>query len=90
MRGRSQGVVAFVMAYAVMVILVSPAVPSPVTIVPVKHTVQSPYVVAHVAALHSTAAAYDPGVWHEVALMRPPHPTASGCDIVDVTTARLC
>ncbi len=32
--------VALLMAYAVMVILVSPAVPSPVTTVPLRHSVQ--------------------------------------------------
>ena len=90
MRGRSQGVVAFVMAYAVIVILVSPAVSSPVTVLAAKHALQSPQVLGHVAAMLSTVAAYDPGVWREIVLTRPEHPTAGGCDTVDMTTARLC
>ncbi|MGB9104351.1 MAG: hypothetical protein WCC59_06325 [Terriglobales bacterium] len=73
-----------------MVILVSPAAPSPPTTEPSSHTVQRPNVSIHITAIPSITGVFDSGVVHEMVLMRSGHPTASGCDIVDVTTARLC
>ena len=73
-----------------MVILVSPAVPSPPTTVPSSHRVQRSNVSVHITAIPSISGVFDPGVVHEMVLMRSGRPTASGCDIVDVTTARLC
>jgi len=73
-----------------MLILVSPAVPSPPTPVPSGNTVQRPDVSVHITAILSIIVVFDSGVVHEMALMRSGHPTAGGCDVVDVTTARLC
>ena len=73
-----------------MVILVSPGVPSPPTTVPSSDTVQRPDISVHTAAIPFIIGVFGPGVVHEMALMRSGHPTASGCDIVDVTAARLC
>ena len=73
-----------------MVILVSPAVPSPPTTVPSDHTVQRPNVSVQITAVPSITGLFDPGVAREMVLMRSGHPTASDCDLVDVTTARLC
>ena len=90
MRGRSQGVVAVLMAYAIMLILISPVVPSLLTTAPVKHTIQPPNVVLHFAAIVWATATSDAELMREVALTLPAHPAASDFDIVDVTTARLC
>ena len=38
----------------------------------------------------SLAGVFDPGVLREMALMLSGHPTAGDCDLLDVTTARLC
>jgi hypothetical protein len=73
-----------------MAILVSPAVPSPLTTVPSDHKVQLLDVSVHITAILSTTGVFDSGVVHETVLMRSGHPTAGGCDVVDVTTARLC
>lgn len=90
MRGRFQFVVASAIACAVIVILVSPTVPLPLTTVPSNHKVQRPDVSVHITAVLSITGVFDSGVVHEMVLMRSGHPTAGGCDIVDVTTARLC
>jgi hypothetical protein len=90
MHGRFQFAVASAIACVVLVTLVSPAVPSPPAKEPSSHTVQRPNVSVHITAIPSTTGVFDPGVVHEMVLMRSGHPTASGCDIVDVTTARLC
>jgi hypothetical protein len=55
--GHMRGITAIVMAYAVMLILVSPLVPSPLTTVRSKQMVQPPHLVAPVAALLFTAVA---------------------------------
>jgi hypothetical protein len=88
MSGRMQGITAIVMAYAVLLILVSPVVPSPLTTLRSKQTVQPPHFVAPVSALLFTAAIeFTRTFW----LMEEPErlPTR-GSDIVDLTTARLC
>ncbi len=90
MRGCVQLAVASAIACVVMVILVSPAVPSPPTTLPSSLTVQRPDVSVHIAAIPSITGVFDPGVVREMVLVRSGHPTASGCDIVDVTAARLC
>jgi hypothetical protein len=84
-----QAGIAFVVAFAIVAALVSPLVPSPLTNVRSRHVLHPPNA-AHIAAMVSTTAAYDPGLLREIALQRPAHPIASGSDIVDVTTARLC
>jgi hypothetical protein len=86
--GRMQGITAIVMAYAVMLILVSPVVPSPLTTVRSKQTVQPPHFVAPVSALLFTAALEVTGT---LRLMEDPERLLTrGSDIVDLTTARLC
>jgi len=86
---RVQTGIAFAVAFAIVAALVSPLVPSPQTTVRSRHVVYPPNA-AHLAAIVSTTAAYDPGLLREIALQRPAHPIACGSDIVDVTTARLC
>ncbi len=90
MRRYTQAVIAFAIGFAIVVVLVSPLAPSPLTTVRTKHVLHPPNLVAHFAAVLFTTAAYDPGLLREVALQRPAHPIACGADIVDVTTARLC
>ncbi len=87
--GRLQWITAIVMAYAVMVILVSPAVPSPATTLRSKQTIQPPHFVAPVTALLFTsandlvgAAAWVIAEHGEIA--------SQGPEIIDLTTARLC
>jgi hypothetical protein len=83
-----QWITAIVMAYAVMVILVSPAVPSPLTTVRSKQTVQPPHFVAPVSSLLFTAAVDATRTFW--LMEKPAHLLTSGSDIVDLTTARLC
>ncbi len=88
--GSTRSFVAVFMAYAVLVILVSPAVPSPATTLPFKHSVQPPQFVVPVAVLLFTAAV-DPAralQWMVSAL--PAHRASSGAELVDLTGARLC
>ena len=83
-----RGITAIVMAYAVMLILVSPIVPSPLTTVRAKQTVQPPHFVAPVSALLFTAAL---DCTRTFWLMEEPERLLTrGSDIVDLTTARLC
>jgi hypothetical protein len=89
MRGRSQAVVAGLIACAVMLILVSPSVPSPASTAPTKHKVQSPQVIIPLATLLFTPAVIlNPQ--SEVVLAPPVHLGVSGSDVVDLKTARLC
>jgi hypothetical protein len=86
--GRMQWITAIVMAYAVMLILVSPIVPSPLTTLRSKQTIQPPHFVAPVSALlFSAVADFRRTSWLMEESERLP---ASGSDIVDLTTARLC
>jgi hypothetical protein len=73
-----------------MVILVSPMVPSPPTTVPSSDTVQRVNVFVHITAMPAITGVFDSGVLRQMAIMLSGHPTAGGCDVVDVTTARLC
>jgi hypothetical protein len=86
--GRMKGITAIVMAYAVMLILVSPLVPSPVTTLRSKQTIQPPHFVAPVSALLFTAVL---GCTRTIRRMEEPERLLTrGSDIVDLTTARLC
>jgi choline-glycine betaine transporter len=86
--GRMQGITAIVMAYAVMLILVSPLVPSPLTTMRSKQTVQPPHFVAPVSALLFTAVVDTTRTFW---LMEEPERLHTrGSDVVDLTTARLC
>ena len=90
MRGRTQAVFAIVLAYAVMLILISPAVPSPQSTVPAKQTVVCPQVVICLAALLiATAGAYTNLSRGEV-LASTLHLAFSGSELVERTTARRC
>ena len=83
-----RGITAIVMAYAVMLILVSPIVPSPLTTLRSKQTVQPPHFVAPVSALLFTAVV---DCTRTLWLMEGPERLSTrGSDIVDLTTARLC
>ena len=90
MRGRSQAVVAVLIACAVTLILVSPAVPSPMSTVPNKHTVRPPQVIIPLATLLLTTNFVNLNPLYEVVLAPPVHLGASGSDLVDLNTARLC
>ncbi len=87
--GRMQTVTAIVMAYAILVILVSPAVPSPLTTTRSKQTVHPPQMIAPAGALLFTAAADIPQGVLWSALEATPL-ALSGSDRVDFTQARLC
>jgi hypothetical protein len=90
MRGRTQALFAIVIAYAVMVILISPAVPSPQSTDPSKQTVVSPQVVIwFTALLFSTAGAYVSLLRGKV-LASTLHLAGSGSELVERTTARRC
>jgi hypothetical protein len=81
---------AILMAYVVMVILVSPTVPSPATTVPSKHTLQPPQFLAPVTALLFAAASYRACAFPWMVGPQPAHPALSGSEIIDLTAARLC
>ena len=86
--GRMQWITAIVMAYAVMLILVSPVVPSPATTLRSKQTIQPPQFVAPVSALLLTAAVDATRTFW--LMENPEHLLTRGSDVVDLTTARLC
>jgi hypothetical protein len=86
--GRMQAVVAVVMAYAVLLILVSPIVPSPLTTVRSKQTVHPPQTVAP-SALLFTAVVDSVSVFLWLS-NEPATRLTNGSSIVDLTTARLC
>ena len=81
---------AILMAYVVMVILVSPAVPSPATTLPSKHTLQPPQFVVPVTALLFTVAANHARAFQWMVGPPPVHLALSGSEVIDLTTARLC
>ena len=79
------------MASVVTLVLVSPAVPSPMSTVPSKHTLRPPQVIVPLATLLLTTnfvSLNNP--LFEVVLAPPVHMGASGSDLVDLNTARLC
>jgi hypothetical protein len=83
-----RGITAIVMAYAILLILVSPLVPSPLTTLRSRQTIQPPHFVAPVSALLFTAVV---DCMRTFWLMEEPERLlARGSDIVDLTTARLC
>ena len=86
--GRITAVTAVVMAYAVLLILVSPCVPSPLTTMRSKQTVQPPHVVAP-SALLFTAVLDSASIFLWLSV-EPATLFTSGSSIVDLTTARLC
>jgi len=90
MRGPSQGVVVVLMAYAVMLILVSPAVPSPLSTMPSKDTVQPKQVSVPLAALLIIAPIVNLNPLYEMVAAPPVHFGARGSEVIDLTTARLC
>lgn len=87
--GRLQSITAILMAYAVLLILVSPVVPSPLTMVRSKQNVHPPQFTAPISALLFTSAI-------ELAVVSLLLDTehngifSSGLEIIDLTTARLC
>lgn len=83
-----QGITAIVMAYAIMLILVSPLVPSPLTTLRSKQMVQPPHFVAPVSTLLFTAVVDCTRTFW--LLEEPVHLLTRGSDVVDLTTARLC
>lgn len=84
--GRLYALTAIVLAYAILLILVSPAMPSPMTTVRSKQLVLPPQGAAPVTVLLFTSV-----VMHCLWLMEEPeHLLTSGSDVVDLTTARLC
>jgi protein-S-isoprenylcysteine O-methyltransferase Ste14 len=87
--GRLQWITAIVMAYAVMLILVSPAVPSPATTLRTKQTVQPPHFIAPVTALLFTSAVdlIRAAAWVTTGRVQV---LANGPEIIDLTTVRLC
>ncbi|HEX9119692.1 MAG TPA: hypothetical protein VF840_04065 [Terriglobales bacterium] len=90
MLGRTQAAVAILIAYAVMVILISPAVPSPQSTVPSKQTVDSPQsVIWFTALLFATAGTYVAWLRGEV-LASLLHLPFSGSEFDELTTALRC
>ena len=83
-------ITAILMAYVVLVILVSPVVPSPATTVTSKHTVRPPQFVAPVTVLLFTAAANHARTFQGMVGPQPAHLALSGSEVIDLTTARLC
>jgi hypothetical protein len=84
--GRLYGLTAIVLAYIILLALVSPVVPSPMTTVRSKQVVVPPQGAAPVTVLLFTSV-----VMHSLWLMEEPeHLLTSGSDVVDLTTARLC
>ncbi len=88
--GQMRIVVAVLMAYAVLVILVSPAVPSPATTLPSRHSVHPPQFVVPVAVLLFTAAVDPARAWQWMTAAPPIQRASSGSELVDLTGARLC
>jgi hypothetical protein len=90
MQGRTQAAVAIFIAYAVMVILISPAVPSPQSTLPSKRTVDSPQsVIWFTAFLLASAGTYAALSRGEV-LASLLHLPFSGSEFVELTTALRC
>jgi hypothetical protein len=90
MRGRTQAFVAIVLAYAVMAILISPAVPSPHSTLPSKQTVDSlQSVVWFTALLLATAGTYVAWSRGEV-LASLLHLPFSGSGFDELTIALRC
>jgi len=90
MRRRAQAVFAIVIAYAVMAILISPAVPSPQSTVPTKQTVDSPQaVIWFTTFLLATAGTYAALSRGEV-LASLLHLPFSGSEFDELTTALRC
>lgn len=86
--GRIRWITAITMAYAILLILVSPVVPSPLTTMRSKQGVQPPHFAAPVSALLFTVVV---DCTRTFWLMEEPERLATpGSDIVDLTTARLC
>ena len=81
---------AILMAYVVLVILVSPVVPSPATTVPSKHTLQPPQLVVPVTALLFSVPANHARAFQRMVGPQPAHLALSGSEVIDLTTARLC
>ena len=90
MRGHTQAVIAVVMAYAVMLILVSPAVPSPLTTVPTKLTLRPLQVIGMMTALPVTAAVEISNPLQDIVLSPPVRLGVSGAEVVDLNATRLC
>jgi choline-glycine betaine transporter len=86
--GRMQAITAILMAYAVLLILVSPVVPSPLTTVRSRQVVHPPQFVTPASALLFTSAADSTRMFW--LMEEPGRLLTSGSDIVDRTTARLC
>jgi hypothetical protein len=90
MRWRTQPVIAILIAYVVLVILISPVVPSPPTTVPTKHTLQSPHGILHIVAIAWATAAHSSGLMPDSVLKRTARPTPHDTDLAKVITALLC
>ncbi len=86
MTGRLQIALSFLLAFAVLVIFVSPAVPSPLTTMRSKHSIAPPAILTylHVASIAQAGvpALFVPLFETLVATHAP--------DLVDLTSARLC
>jgi len=84
--GRLYWLTAIVLAYAILLILVSPVVPSPMTTVRSKQVVLPPQGVAPVTVLLFTSVV----ILCFWLTEGPAHLLTSGSDVVNLTTARLC
>lgn len=85
MTGRIHRVLSLLLAVAVLVILVSPAVPSPFTTLRGKHAVNPPVVIAAVTAVVNVPRSGEASLLIRDALLATTTP-----DLVDLTSARLC
>lgn len=89
MRGRTQAVVAIVIAYVVMVILISPAAPSPQSTDPLKQTVNSPQgFTCFTALLFAIAGTYV--AWSRGEDLASLHLPVSDSEFVELIPALRC
>ena len=84
--GRLYWLTAIVLAYAILLILVSPVVPSPMTTVRTKQVVLPPQGAAPVTVLLFTSVV----ILCFWLTEGPARLLTSGSDVVNLTTARLC
>ncbi len=86
--GRVQAITAIVLAYAVLLLLVSPVVPSPVTTLRSKQMVHPPQGIAPATVLLFASAG---DITRSFLLKQETARLLTvGSDVVDLTTVRLC
>ena len=90
MQGRSQAILAIAIAYAVMLILISPAVPSLQSTTPLRQTEVPQHIVFCFAVLLIATAAAHAALSRGQALTAALQQALSGSEFVERTTVRRC